>query len=107
MNSAKIKPLPTRAILAVGDLVTAGADVAEHESYVAQLEAMLGYPVMNGGERGYGTDQMILDTERLIRLLHTAGLRVRILHDDIHAAAHRTRSGLHPRRRHRDARSVG
>src|SRR5215813_4759820 len=49
MNTAKIKPLPPHAILAVGDSFTAGSDVAEHESYAAQPEAMLGYPVINGG----------------------------------------------------------
>jgi hypothetical protein len=83
MNSAEIKPLPVHAILAVGDSFTAGADVAEHESYVAQLEAMLGYPVINGGVGGYGTDQMILAAERLIPLLHPAGVIVGILDDDI------------------------
>jgi lysophospholipase L1-like esterase len=93
MNSGTIKPLPAHAILAVGDSFTAGADVAEHESYVAQLEAMLGYPVINGGVGGYGTDQMILAAERLIPLLHPAGVIVGILDDDIDRAAHRTFSG--------------
>jgi lysophospholipase L1-like esterase len=93
MNSAKIKPLPTGAILAVGDSFTAGADVAEHESYVAQLEAMLDYPVINGGVGGYGTDQMILAAERFIPLLHPAMIVVGILDDDIDRAGHRTFSG--------------
>src|SRR5436190_12317986 len=93
MNSAKIKPLPTRAILAVGDSFTAGADVAEHESYVAQLEAMLDYPVINGGVGGYGTDQMILAAERFIPLLHPAMIVVGVLDDDIDRAGHRTFSG--------------
>jgi hypothetical protein len=64
----------------VGDSFTAGADVAEHESYVAQLEAMLNYPVINGGVGGYGTDQMILaaaTSDGHSRRVHAHGPRSR------------------------------
>jgi hypothetical protein len=93
MNSAAIKPLASNAILAVGDSFTAGSDVDEHQSYPAQLEAIIRYPVINAGVGGYGTDQMILAAERLIPLLHPAMIVVGILDDDIDRAGHRTYSG--------------
>jgi hypothetical protein len=52
MNSAAIKPVPRRAILAVGDSFTAGSDTDDHETYPAQLEAILDYPVINSGVGG-------------------------------------------------------
>jgi hypothetical protein len=88
MNSGAIKPLPRQAILAVGDSFTAGSDVAEHETYSAQLERILDYPVINGGVGGYGSDQMIMAAERFIPLLHPAVIVIGILDDDINRAGY-------------------
>jgi hypothetical protein len=93
MNSAAIKPLASNAILAVGDSFTAGSEVDEHQTYSAQLEAITGYPVINGGVGGYGTDQMILAAERFIPVLHPAMIVVGILDDDINRAGYRTYGG--------------
>jgi hypothetical protein len=93
MNSAAIKPLASNAILTVGDSFTAGSEVYEHQTYSAQLEAITGYPVINGGVGGYGTDQMILAAERFITVLHPAMIVVGILDDDINRASYRTYSG--------------
>jgi lysophospholipase L1-like esterase len=93
MNSAEIKPLTSNAILAVGDSFTAGSEVDEHQTYSAQLETITGWPVINGGVGGYGTDQMILAAERFIPLLHPAMVVVGILDNDISRSGYRTYGG--------------
>src|SRR5262245_48523426 len=59
-------PIPTGGILAVGDSFTFGSEVRDDESWPAQLEAMLGIPVVNGGVGGYGVDQAILRADQLL-----------------------------------------
>jgi len=93
MNSAAIKPLASNAILAVGDSFTAGSEVDEHQTYSAQLETITGWPVINGGVGGYGTDQMILAAERFIPLFHPAMIVVGILDNDILRSRYRTYGG--------------
>ena len=86
MNSAEIKPLPARGIVAVGISFTAGSEVVEDKTFPAQLEQLLNYPVVNGGVGGYGTDQMILMAETLMPRLSPAAIVVGILDDDINRA---------------------
>jgi lysophospholipase L1-like esterase len=93
MNSREIRPLPKRAILAVGDSFTAGSEVAEHETYPAQLERLLGRPVINGGVGGFGTDQMVLWAYRLVPILDPSLLVVGILDDDINRAGYKVYGG--------------
>jgi hypothetical protein len=92
-RAAEIKPLASNAILAVGDSFTAGSEVDEHQTYSAQLEVITGWPVINGGVGGYGTDQMILAAERFIPLLHPAMIVVGILDNDISRSGYRTYGG--------------
>lgn len=56
-------------ILASGDSFTAGSEVSDHESWPAHLETILGRPVMNGGNGGYGTDQIVVRAEQLMDVL--------------------------------------
>ena len=93
MNSREIRPLPRTAILAVGDSFTAGSEVAEHETYPAQLEGLLGRPVVNGGVGGFGTDQMILWAYRLVPILNPSLLVVGVLDDDINRAGYKVLGG--------------
>ena len=93
MNSHEIRSLPQGAILAVGDSFTAGSDVAEHETYPAQLEGLLGGPVINAGVGGYGTDQMILSAYNLVPILDRRLLVVGILDDDINRAGYKVLGG--------------
>jgi len=62
-------PLPSGGILAVGDSFTYGSEVADAESWPAQLETMLGVPVVNAGAGGYGIDQAVLRAEQLIDIV--------------------------------------
>ena len=62
-------------ILFLGDSVVAGFEVAEHETVVARVEARLDavfdfdVEAINGGVRGYGTDQSYLYYQRVGRHL--------------------------------------
>jgi hypothetical protein len=57
---------PGRPILALGDSFTFGDEVDDADTWPAQLEAMLGRPVLNGGVFGYGLDQIVLRGEQLL-----------------------------------------
>ena len=82
MNSQVVRPLPRKAILAVGDSFTAGSEVADQYSWPAQLEAELGIPVNNTGVGGYGVDQIVLRAEALADLLEPRILIVGALSQD-------------------------
>ncbi|MGE3521017.1 MAG: hypothetical protein AB7J63_18905, partial [Vicinamibacterales bacterium] len=74
MNENAVRPLPRGAILAVGDSFTAGSEVDNAESYPAHLEDLLGTPVLNAGSGGWGVDQMVLQSEKLIPVLEPTTL---------------------------------
>ncbi len=93
MNGAAVTPLPAHAILAVGDSFTVGSEVVEHETFPAQLEQLLQYPVINAAVGGYGTDQMILMAETLMPRLSPAAIVVGVLDDDINRAGLRVYGG--------------
>jgi hypothetical protein len=59
------KPPGVRRLAVVGDSFTFGLDVADEETYCAQLErATPGIEVLNLGVNGYGTDQQYLRWKR-------------------------------------------
>ena len=55
-NGNDATELRAGGVLAVGDSFTAGSEVHDHQTWPAQLEGLIGQPVMNGGVGGYGTD---------------------------------------------------
>ena len=83
LNRPGAGPPPAGAILAVGDSFTAGSEVGDGQSWPAQLEALLGRPVVNAAAGGWGTDQIILRTENLLPVLSPSGVIVSFLADDI------------------------
>jgi hypothetical protein len=57
----------TGGVLAVGDVFTeGGAEVADSETWPAQVERMTGEPVLNAGVVGYAADQIVLRAEQLL-----------------------------------------
>ncbi|MEE2679300.1 MAG: SGNH/GDSL hydrolase family protein [Myxococcota bacterium] len=68
LRGPEIEPVPEggKRVLFLGDSVVAGFEVEQDETFVARtgerLTRTLGYPVqsLNGGVRGYGTDQTYL-----------------------------------------------
>jgi len=72
-----------RPILAVGDSFTFGDEVADGESWPAQLERILGRPVLNAGVSGYGLDQAVLRARKLAAAIGPAWVIVSFIPEDI------------------------
>jgi len=89
MNSGEIKPVPTGAILAVGDSFTAGSEVGDRHSWPAQLERLLQEPVVNAGVGGWAADQIVLRAEELAPVLKPHTIVVSFLADDILRSGYR------------------
>lgn len=73
-------------ILAVGDSFTYGDEVTDEETWPAQLQALTGRRVLNGGVTGYGFDQIVLRAEQLVAAHRPAILVVSFIADDIRRA---------------------
>ena len=70
-------------ILAVGDSFTYGEDVGDTDAWPAQLQKLTGRRVLNGGVTGYGFDQIVLRTERLVETYKPSVVIVSFIADDI------------------------
>jgi hypothetical protein len=76
------------AILAVGSEFThGGRDVDDDETWPAQLERLVGTPVLNGAVVGYATDQIVLRAELLLPLLRPKTLIVGFAGEEIQRAS--------------------
>jgi hypothetical protein len=84
--------LPVRA-LAIGDSNTFGDEVADADTWPAQLERMLGVGVANAGVSSYGLDQMVLRAEELVPLLEPRVLVVGLISDSLVRAGQAVRHG--------------
>ncbi len=70
-------------VLVAGDSYTHGNEVADEDTYPAELERILGVPTANLGVSGYGPDQAVLKLESQIDSFPLARLVVlSILYDD-------------------------
>jgi hypothetical protein len=69
MSSRQIVPLQQGATLLVGDSFGSGAEVDDAYSWPAQLERIVGTPVINAAVGGYGFDQIVLRAESLLPIL--------------------------------------
>jgi hypothetical protein len=79
----------TGGVLAVGDIFTEGGiDVADDETWPAQLERMTGEPVLNAGVVGYAADQIVLRAERLLPQVRPSTLVVGLFEETIGRAGH-------------------
>lgn len=81
--SGDTPPLSDRPILAVGDSFTYGEDVGDLEAWPAQLQRLIGRRVLNGGVSGYGLDQIVLRTERLVARHRPVTAIISLIADDI------------------------
>jgi hypothetical protein len=83
-------------IVVVGDSFTFGDEVQDHETWPAELERLLGVPVLNGGVFAYGVDQAFLRASRLIEAHHPATVVLAFISDDITRAEFAYYSGWKP-----------
>jgi hypothetical protein len=70
-------------IVAVGDSFTFGDEVSDHETWPARLESRMQRPILNGGVFGYGLDQIVLRSERLLARVDADILLVSFTADDV------------------------
>jgi hypothetical protein len=70
-------------ILAVGDSYTFGDQVADTETWPAQLEKLSGRRVLNAGIDGYGVDQIFLRAQRLLNQYQFSTVIFSFVPDDI------------------------
>ena len=83
----------TFTILAVGDSFTYGSQVADDETWPAELERLSGARVINGGVFAYGLDQTVLRTERLADVLRPDLIVVSFIPDNVNRAERSVRTG--------------
>jgi hypothetical protein len=82
-NGPNDNGLRAGGVLAIGDSFTAGSEVADGDSWPAQLEAIIRRPVVNAGVGAYGSDQIIMRAEKLLPIVRPQVLLVGMLDQDI------------------------
>ena len=73
-------------VVALGDSYTHGDDVADAETWPAQLQGILHRPVVNAGVTAYGIDQTVLRAERAVAELKPAAMVIGFIPDDLRRA---------------------
>ncbi len=89
LNHPNDSPPPKSGILAVGDSFTAGSEVGDRYAWPAQLQTLLGRPVINAASGGWATDQIVLRAESLLPVLAPTTVILSFLEDDIQRSAYR------------------
>ena len=70
-------------IVALGDSYTHGEEVADGETWPAQLQGILHRRVVNAGVTAYGLDQTVLRAERAVAELKPAAMVIGFIPDDL------------------------
>jgi len=87
-NGDDDRDIRTGGVLVVGASFTVGSEVANHESWPAHLENLMGVPVINGAQSAYGSDQIIMWAEKYLDLIQPKILVVDLLYENILTAAY-------------------
>ncbi len=93
LNHPDDGPPPNGGILAVGDSFTVGSDVGDRHSWPAQLQSLVGRPVINAAAGGWGTDQIVLRAESLLPVLTPKLVILSFFHADVQRTGYRVWSG--------------
>jgi hypothetical protein len=70
-------------ILVVGDSFAHGDEVTDAETWAAQLQGLLGRPVINAALTGYGLDQSVLRAESVAKDVKPAAIVLGFIADDL------------------------
>jgi lysophospholipase L1-like esterase len=73
-------------IVALGDSYTHGDEVADSDTWPAQLQGIVQWPVVNAGVTAYGIDQAVLRAERAAAELKPAAFVIGFIPDDLRRA---------------------
>jgi hypothetical protein len=79
----EVKDRTEDPILAVGDSYTFGDQVADSDTWPAQLDQLSGKRVVNGGVDGYGVDQTFLRAQRLLNRYRFSAVIFSFIPDDL------------------------
>ena len=82
-NGGEVRDGTEDPILAVGDSYTFGDQVADSETWPAQLDQLSGKRVVNAGVDGYGVDQIFLRAQRLLNQYRFSTVIFSFIPDDI------------------------
>jgi len=86
-NAGGLRTMPAMAggppILAVGDSFTYGAETRDTQTWPYHLQELLHRSVVNGGEPGYGLDQIVLRAEGLAKSVKPGFVIVSFIADDV------------------------
>jgi hypothetical protein len=75
-------------VVAVGSSFTAGSEVNDDETWPAHLEQITGWNVNNAGNGAFVADQIIMNGERLLAVVHPQVLVVDLIPDNIVGASY-------------------
>jgi hypothetical protein len=70
-------------VLVVGDSYAHGDEVADRETWAAQLQPLIRRRVLNAGMSAYGIDQMVLRAEMLVPEVKPAAIVMSFIADDV------------------------
>jgi hypothetical protein len=70
-------------VLVSGASFTLGSEVKDEDAWPAQLETLIGRPVVNGAVGGFGADQIILRAEGLLPIVKPQVLIIDLVQDNI------------------------
>jgi lysophospholipase L1-like esterase len=73
-------------VVVLGDSYTHGDEVADAQTWPAQLQGMLHRPVVNAGVTAYGIDQTVLRAARAVAELKPAAMVIEFIPDDLRRA---------------------
>ncbi len=82
-NSPADDHIRTGGVLVVGSSFTAGAEVDDESAWPAQLEKLIGQPVVNGAIGGFALDQIALRTDEMLPIVKPKTLIVDIAPENI------------------------
>jgi hypothetical protein len=71
------------AILVSGSSFTAGSDVANADTWPAQLEQILDRPVENAAVGGYGVDQIVMRAEQLLPIVEPEAIVIDLMESTV------------------------
>jgi hypothetical protein len=95
-NNTTQTGLRAGGILAVGSSFTSGSEVADEQSWPAQLERLIGRPVDNAGVGAYALDQIVLRTEQLLPVARPRVLLVGLMDSVIDWSGYAITAGPKP-----------
>jgi hypothetical protein len=87
-NNANDDHLRGGGILIAGASFTFGSGVKDEDAWPAQLEEMIGQPVVNGAVGNFGIDQIVLRAEELLPIVKPKVIVIDLVQDNIATAGY-------------------